>query len=150
VGCSGFIHVGHRLLTGKGQGLPHRLLQRGANPIADRDNRSAADLHPQQLIEQRLGLAESEGEDTAEQASQGTEPGAVTAGLHISRQRSAGAGGAAGAHQSVQPVLDHQRRDQRDLNHLMAHGRWILSLRQGAAVAAGIEVVLNHLIHPRD
>jgi hypothetical protein len=32
----------------------------------------------------------------------------------------------------------------------MAHGRWILSLQQGAAVAAGIGVVLIHLIHPLD
>jgi hypothetical protein len=48
----------------------------------------------------------------------------------------------------VQPVLDHQRRDRRDLDHLLAHGGWVLSLQQGAAVSAGIGVVLHHLIHP--
>jgi hypothetical protein len=32
----------------------------------------------------------------------------------------------------------------------MAHGRWILSLQQGSAAAAGFRVVLHHLIHPLD
>jgi len=95
-----------------------------------------------------LGFAETQLEGTAQKAHKGTETGAVMAAFHFSRQRCTGAGGAAGAHQTVQPVLDHQRRDRRNLDHLMAHGRWILSLQQGAAVAAGIGVVLNHLIHP--
>jgi hypothetical protein len=47
-------------------------------------------------------------------------------------------------------VLDHQLRDRRDLDHLMAHGRWILSLQQGSAAAAGLRVMLHHLIHPLD
>ena len=32
----------------------------------------------------------------------------------------------------------------------MAHGRWILFLQQGSAAAAGLRVVLHHLIHPLD
>ena len=47
------------------------------DPLADRCNRSTADLHPQQLIEQRLGLAETQREGTAQQTHQGTEPGAI-------------------------------------------------------------------------
>jgi hypothetical protein len=50
----------------------------------------------------------------------------------------------------MQPVLDHQRHDRRDLDQLMAQGIRILSLQQGAAAAAGIRVVLDHLIHPLD
>jgi len=50
----------------------------------------------------------------------------------------------------VQPVLDHQRRDRRDLDHLMAQRIWILAVQQGAAVAAGIGVVFHHFIHPAD
>ena len=41
-------------------------------------------------------------------------------------------------------------RDRRDLDHLMAHGRWILSLQQGSAAAAGLRVMLHYLIHPLD
>ena len=50
----------------------------------------------------------------------------------------------------MQPILDHQRRDRRDLDHLMARGIWILSLQQRAANAAGIWVVFHHLIYPLD
>jgi hypothetical protein len=50
----------------------------------------------------------------------------------------------------MQPMLDHQRRDRRDLDHQMAQGIGILSLQQRAAAAAGIGVVLHHLIHPLD
>jgi len=44
---AGFIHVDHRLLAGKGDGLIHRLLQRGAQIPADRCERPAADLYSQ-------------------------------------------------------------------------------------------------------
>jgi hypothetical protein len=131
-GCAGFIHVGHRLLTGKSKGLLHGLLQCCPQALADHGDRPTADLHPQQLIEQPLGLAETQQEGTAQQAHQGTEPGAVTAGLHISWQQSAGAGGTSGADQAMQTVLDHQRREQ------------------GAAAATGVRVVLHHLVHPLD
>jgi hypothetical protein len=50
----------------------------------------------------------------------------------------------------VQPVFDHHRRDWRNLNHLMAQWVWIFSSQQRAAAAAGIGVVLYHLIHPLD
>ena len=50
----------------------------------------------------------------------------------------------------MQPVLDHQRGNRRDLDHLMAQGIEILSLEQGATAAAGIRVVIHHLIHPLD
>jgi hypothetical protein len=50
--------------------------------------------------------------------------------------------------QPVQPVLDHQRRDRRDLDHPMAQRIWILAVQQGAAVSAGIGVVFHHLVHP--
>ena len=60
------------------------------------------------------------------------------------------AGGTAGAHQSVQPVLDHHWRERRDLNHLMAQRIRILAVQQGAAAAAGVQVVVHHLIHPLD
>jgi hypothetical protein len=33
-------------------------------------------------------------------------------------------------------MLDHQRRDRWDLNHLMPQWLWIISLEQGAAAAA--------------
>ena len=45
-------------------------------------------------------------------------------------------------------MLLHQRRDQGDLTHLMAQRMGILALKQGAAAAAGIRVVFDHLIHP--
>lgn len=51
---------------------------------------------PQQLLQQRLRLAESQRERTAPHAHQSTEPGPITPGLHISRQGRAGAGAAAG------------------------------------------------------
>ncbi len=50
----------------------------------------------------------------------------------------------------MQPVFNHQRRDRRDLDHLMTHRLWIISLEQSAAAAAGIGVVFHHLIHPLD
>jgi hypothetical protein len=50
----------------------------------------------------------------------------------------------------VQPVFYHHRRDWRNLDHLMAQWVWILSIQQRAAAAAGIGVVLHHLIHPLD
>jgi hypothetical protein len=50
----------------------------------------------------------------------------------------------------MQPVLQHLQRDRRDLQHLMAHGIRIISPQQRAAAAAGIRVVLHHLIHPLD
>ena len=83
-------------------------------------HRPTAHLHSHQLLEQGLGLAETPGEGAAQQANQGTEPWAVVTGLHIRRQRGAGAGGTAGADQAMQSVLDHQRRDRWYLNHLMA------------------------------
>jgi hypothetical protein len=50
----------------------------------------------------------------------------------------------------VLPVLNHQRRDRWNLDHLMAQGIWILSLQQRATAAAGVRVVLDYLIHPLD
>jgi hypothetical protein len=50
----------------------------------------------------------------------------------------------------MQTVLDYQRRDRRDLNHLMAQKIWILSLKQRAEVPAGIGVVFHKYNHPRD
>ena len=47
----------------------------------------------------------------------------------------------------MQTMLDHHRRDRRDLDHLMAQRRWILSLQQGAAAAAGVRVVLHHILN---
>ena len=67
-GGDGLIHVSYRLLTGKCQGPLHGHLQRGADPLADHCNRSTADLHPKQLLEQRLGLAKTQREGTAQQA----------------------------------------------------------------------------------
>ena len=68
------------------------------------------------------------GERAAKETHQGTEPGPMTAGFYIRRQHSAGACGAAVADQTVQPVLDDQRRDLQDLDHLIAHRLWILAL----------------------
>ena len=50
----------------------------------------------------------------------------------------------------MQAMLDHQRCDRRDLDHLMAQRIWFIphSLQQSAAAAAGIGVVFHHLIHP--
>ena len=49
----------------------------------------------------------------------------------------------------MQAMLDHQRCDRRDLDHLMAQRIWILSPKQRAATAAGIRV-FHHVIHPLD
>ena len=57
--------------------------------------------------------------------------------------------GAAGANQTVQPLLDYQRRDRRDIDHLMVQRTRILALQQHAAMAAGVRGV-HHLIHPFD
>jgi hypothetical protein len=95
--------------------------------LADRSDRSSADLHYQQLVQQRLGLAETQRESTTQQTHQCTEPGPEAAGLHIRRPFGAGACGAAGTDQAVQAMLDHHRRDRWDLNHLMAQGLWINS-----------------------
>ena len=54
-------------------------------------------------------LLKLKGEGTAHQTNQGTQPGAVGTALHFRRQRGAGAGGAAGADQAMQTVLDHHK-----------------------------------------
>ncbi len=95
-GGADFIHLAQRLLTGTIKALLHGLPQHCAQALADCCNGAAADLDPQQLIEQRLGLAETQREGAAQQAHQGTKPGAVMARLPIRRQGGAGAGGAAG------------------------------------------------------
>ena len=110
-----------------------RIVGGAAMGSGNRCNRPTAHLHPQQLIDQDLGFAETQREGTAQQTHQGTEPGAETAGLPISWQQGAGAGGTAGADPAMQTVHVHQQRDRWDLQHLMAHGRWILSLQQGSA-----------------
>jgi hypothetical protein len=76
--------------------------------------------------------------------------GPVETRLHIRRQRSAGAGGATGAHQPVQPMPDHNRGERRNLDHLVPQRLWILTPQQGAAAAPGIRAVLQHLIHALD
>ncbi len=50
----------------------------------------------------------------------------------------------------MQPVLGDDERDRWDLDQLMAQRIWILTLQQSAAAAAGIRVVVHHLIHPLD
>jgi hypothetical protein len=52
------------------------------------------------------------------------------------------AAGAAGANQTIKPVLDQQRRDRRNLDELMPKRIWVFSLQQVAAAAADIQVVL--------
>ena len=47
-------------------------------------------------------------------------------------------------------VLDHQRGDRRNVDHLVPAGRWILTLLQSAAAEACVGVVLHHLVHPLD
>jgi len=44
-------------------------------------------------------------------------------------------------------MFDHQRRYQQDLDHLMAQRRWIFSLQQRSAAAAGIQMVLHHIVN---
>ena len=44
-------------------------------------------------------------------------------------------------------MLDHHRRDRRDLDHLVAQRRWILSLQQRSAAARGIRMVLHHFVN---
>jgi hypothetical protein len=44
-------------------------------------------------------------------------------------------------------MFDHQWRYWRVLDHLMAQRRWILSLQQGAAAAAGVRVVIQHFVN---
>ena len=84
---AGFIEVSHRLPSGHLQGLPCRVLQGCTQSLADGGDPTAADLNRQQLIQQRLGCAETQGEGTAQEPHQGTAPGPVAAGLHIRRQR---------------------------------------------------------------
>ena len=149
-GCTGFIHVNHRLLAQGPMGCCGGLLQRCTHPLQAPDDRRSRQHDPQHLLQQRLTPADAQGEGSPHQRDQGTEPWAVAAHVHSRRQRGAGAGGAAGADQAMQPMLDHQRCDRRDLDQLMAQRIWILSRKQRAATAAGIEVVVHHLIHPLD
>ena len=88
------------------------------------------------------------GEGAAQQTHQGAEPGPIAARFHISRQRHAGAGGAAGAEQPVEPVLHRQLHTRRDLVHLMLRRNWVLALQHGVAAAAGVRVVVHNRIHP--
>jgi hypothetical protein len=96
-------------------------------PRANRHDRSAADRHPEQSSQQLGCRANAQRKRTAQQAHQGTEARAVMTALHPLRQRSAGAGGATGTEQAVQPVFNHFRLDRRDVDHLMAVGRRIHS-----------------------
>ena len=66
------------------------------------------------------------------------------------RQRRAGAGGAAGAEQPVQPVIDHQGRGPRNLDHLMPQWLQIFTLEMGAAATTGVRVLLHHLVNALD
>jgi hypothetical protein len=59
--------VGHRLLTGRLQRLGHRFCQRYAQALADCGDCATTDLNSLLLIQQRLGLAETQGEGTAQQ-----------------------------------------------------------------------------------
>ena len=144
------VTITHRLLTGGMRRFCHRLCQGCTQAHANRGDGAAADLHPQQLIQQSLDLAETQREGTAQQTHQGIEPGAARTGFHIRRERRTGAARATGADQAMQPVIDHQRRDRRNLNHVMPQGLWILTLQQRAAAAAGIRVTLHHLTPPLD
>jgi hypothetical protein len=47
-------------------------------------------------------------------------------------------------------MLDHHRRDRRDLDHLMPQGLWIHAFQQLAAAAARLRVVVHHLVHALD
>ena len=50
----------------------------------------------------------------------------------------------------MQTMLDHQRGDRRDLDHLMAQRLRILALQLGAAAATRVRVVLDHLVNALD
>ena len=50
----------------------------------------------------------------------------------------------------MQPVLHHQRRDRRDLDHLVPQRFWIHTMQLLPAATVGIGVVLHHRIHPLD
>jgi hypothetical protein len=60
-GGTGFIIVGHRLLTGAPPCFCHRLRQCCPQAPVDRCDCPTADLHPQQLIQQRLLLLKLNG-----------------------------------------------------------------------------------------
>jgi hypothetical protein len=47
-------------------------------------------------------------------------------------------------------MLDHQRRDRWDLNHLMPQWLWFISLEQGAAATARLKVMLNDIVNTLD
>jgi hypothetical protein len=98
-------------------------------------------------VAHQLHFAATQGDGTGEQAHPTTELGPVATGLHIRRQWCAGAGGATGAHQPVQPMLDHNQGERRNLDHPLAQGIWILTPQQGAAAATGIRAVPERLIH---
>ena len=82
---------------------------------------------------------------TIQDARQRAQMGPIACGLHIRRQRGTDAGGASGAHQPVEPVLDNQRRDQRDLDHLVPQGLWSLAPQPHAAAAATAITLLGRL-----
>ena len=50
----------------------------------------------------------------------------------------------------MEPMFDHHRGDRRDLDHLMTQRIWILTLQQGAAAAAGVKMVFQHLVNALD
>jgi hypothetical protein len=43
-------------------------------------------------------------------------------------------------------MFGHLSCDRRDVDHLVPMGLWIVSLQQGAAAAAGLGVVIQHVV----
>ena len=100
-----------------------------------------------QGIEQCLGPAESQWEGAVHLFHQGREPRALTAGLHIPRQRGAGSGGVAGTDEPGLLLLVHQKRDRWNRNQRKPQRHWSVSRQAGAAAQAGIRVMFMHLVN---
>jgi len=126
-------------------------------PLAMPSNPCAGLIHhPQQLMEQRLGLAELNGKATATQgAHPSTQPWPIN-GLapNMRRQGGTGAGRSSrGQTQPWQPVLESTRRcDRRDLDHIDGAAIWNATPSSKAARKRGRPGVVNSstFIHPLD
>jgi len=115
--------------------LLHHRRQAFAQPAADGVDRSGADLNAKHLIQQAAHLAMAEVVCTPQQPHQSAELRAKASALHSREQRSAGGGLAVGADYPMELVLDHERLDLWNIDHLMAVRFWILTTKSLTATA---------------
>jgi hypothetical protein len=130
--------------VGRGERLP------GA--LDDRVDRPGRQLDPEQLPGELGRVAAGDAVAHGERHDRGLQPRPERRPRHPAGKRGPGRGGTVGAADSVQPVLAHAHRDQRQLGELMPpRPRPVDQLPRSEHAQAGLAAlgpVLDHLVDP--